>query len=69
MARTYTPKINKHVTYYDAACKPRPGIITGVVDATHVNIRVCHTSQTPANVARGPIDSMIANVPNTWRPA
>lgn len=69
MARTYTPKVNKHVTYFDAACKPRPATITGVTSGTVVDVRIGHSGETHAGINRAPISSMVANVPNTWRPA
>jgi len=42
MARTFTPKVNKHVTYYDSTTRPRPAIITAVTSATVVDLRVGH---------------------------
>lgn len=69
MARTYTAKVGHHVTYFTAAGKPQPGIITAVTSNTVVDIRVGHSGVTAAGISRAPIDSNTANVVNTWRPA
>lgn len=69
MARTYTPKVNKHVTYFDTNGKPRPGTIIAVTSATVVDVRIGHSGETHLGISRAPIDSLAANVVNTWRPA
>lgn len=74
MARPYTPKVNKHVTYYDAAGKPRPGTITAIGSTNGgIIIRITHSGQIvgtgAVGILRGPVDINVAQVPNTWRPA
>lgn len=60
--RTQTAKINKHVTWVNAAGKPRPATITAVIDQTHVNLRVVHTGETVANAVKQSAD----NQPSRW---
>lgn len=69
MARVFTPKVNKHVTYYDTAGKPRPATIIAVTSATVVDVRVGRSGETHLGISRAPADSSVANVVNTWRPA
>jgi len=68
VARSYNPKVNGHVTYFTAAGKPQPAIITAVASATVVSIRVGHSGATAASINRAPIDYNAAGVVNTWRP-
>ena len=44
MARTFTPKVNRHVTYYDASGKPRNATITAVTSNTVVDLRIDRAS-------------------------
>jgi hypothetical protein len=68
MARAYTPKVNGHVTYYNAAGLPRPATITAVTSSTVVNLRISHPStETHAAVSK----SLDGSAPraSSWRPA
>lgn len=69
MARVYTPKINRHVNYFGANCKPRRAIIIAVTSNTVVDVRIGHSGETHLGISRAPIDSNVANIVNTWRPA
>lgn len=64
--RTVTPKVNKHVTYYDAAVKPHPAIVTANA-AGVISLRVGHGGITAAGIVQAPASSLVANVANTWR--
>lgn len=64
MAEAYTPKVNSHVTYFDAACKPRPAIVTSVTNSTTVNLRIGH-SATKTGIVR----QVTGHAANTWKRA
>ncbi len=66
MARPYTARVNHHVTYYDAACKPRPATIIAVTSNTVVNLRVSHNATAYVGIVRAPGNTKVVN---TWRPA
>jgi hypothetical protein len=68
MAAAYTPKVGQIVTYYSAAVpnRPRPAVVTSVINATHVNLRVIHTTETAAGAARVIVPPWTAG---TWRRA
>lgn len=52
MVRVYTAKVNGHVTYFDAAKKPRRAIIIAVTSNTIVDLRVGHSGETHLGAAR-----------------
>lgn len=64
MARSVTPKVNRSVTYYDAAGVPHPGIITGGIVGTTVNLRIAHAT-TKAAVVLGNRDPASVRT-NCW---
>lgn len=65
MARVYTAKIGHHVTYFSAAKRPRPGIITGVTSNTVVDLRVGHAGEVHAGATR----SVAPRTASSWSPA
>lgn len=71
VARTFTPKVNRHVIYYDAASKPRPGTITAIGSTNGgVTLRITHTGQTFGTGTVGILRAAFASPrgTNTWRP-
>ena len=48
MARVFTPKVGKHVTYYTASGEPQPATITGVTSGTVVDLRIERASTVAA---------------------
>lgn len=50
--RTFTPKINSHVTYIDAAHKLKPATVTAVTSNTVVDLRIMHTGVTVAGAVK-----------------
>lgn len=63
--RTYTPKINRHVTYITAGGKLKPATITAVTSPTVVNLRIMHTAQVLNAIAK----ENAPNQTNVWRVA
>lgn len=63
--RTYTPKINKHVTWITAAGKKKPATITAVTNSTTVNLRIVHTGGTVANAVKKSADHQVSVWHNT----
>lgn len=68
MTRPYTLKVGRHVQYYNAAGKIRPGTVTSVVSATVANLRVGHAGETPAVVPRGSQAGSGAAKVSVWTP-
>jgi hypothetical protein len=74
MARTFTPRVNRHVTYFRAGTgKPVNATITAVGSVNGgIVLRIGHSQvvgDATTGILRAPISSLVANVPNTWRPA
>jgi len=73
MARTFTPRVNRHVNYLTASGKLRPAIITAVGSINGGVVLRVGRSQVlgdgTTGILRGPIDANAAGVANTWRPA
>lgn len=65
MARVYTAKVNHHTTYFDAAKRPRPAIITGVTSNTVVDLRVVHSGEVHLGATR----SIAPRTASSWAPA
>ena len=71
MARTFTPRVGRLVTYVTATGKPRPAQIVSVGSTNGgIVLRVGGVLQGTSTVGilRGPVSSSIATVVNTWRP-
>lgn len=73
MARTFTPRVNRHVTYFRSNGKPVPAVITAVGSTNGgIVLRVGRSGGTFGNgttgILRGPVALDVANVANTWRP-
>ena len=64
MARVVTPTINRTVTYYNTSGLPKPGVITGVVSGTTVNLRIEHVA-TQVSIVLGPRDGVSPRT-NCW---
>lgn len=64
MARVYTAKINRHVTYFDGNKKPRRAIITAVTSNTVVDLRVGHSGEVHAAATR----SISPRTASSWAP-
>lgn len=63
MARPVVMKVNKHVIYYGANCKPRPATVTNVVSPTVVDLRVLHTGEVHLAVSQ----QVVGKAANTWK--
>lgn len=61
--RSYTPKVNQHVSYLTAGGKLRPATITGVTSASVVDLRVGRHAETYTAVAKQSAD----NQSGVWR--
>ena len=71
MARPYTAKVGRHVTYYNAARKPRPATITAVGSANSgIVLRIVRSGETKGDGTTGILRSAFSPPKggNTWTP-
>jgi hypothetical protein len=64
MARPFTLKVNRHVSYRRADGRFRSATITSTTDSTHPNVRVGHAGETYTNVPR----KAAQNDTGVWKP-
>lgn len=63
--RTYTPKVNRHVTWITASGKKKPATITAVTNSTTVNLRIMHIGTTIAGAVKKSADNQVSRWQNT----
>jgi hypothetical protein len=63
--RPINPKVGQTVTYYDANCKPRPGVVTATA-GTVISVRIGHSGETHDTV---PLSTTGFKQPTSWLPS